>query len=91
VSLVSAEDIALVKSAEDMSDSNFELHMNMRHPGESGGLGSIDLSHVSPYVVHCWRMFHRTIHRLRQAGMNHEHAQYQGDNDEQPQDRAKAG
>jgi hypothetical protein len=92
VSLLSAEnDIALVKSAEDMDDNDFELHINMRHSGELGGLGDISLSHMSAYVVYCWRIFHRTIHRLRQSGMNHEHAPYRGGNGEQPTDRAKAG
>jgi hypothetical protein len=91
VILVSADNVALVKSVDDMDNNDFELHMNKRHSGELGGLGDISLTHMSAYVIYCWRIFHKTIHRLRQSGMNHEHAPYRGGNDEQSQDRAKVG
>lgn len=76
--LVSADKVAIVKHGDDMDDNDFELHMNKRHADSLGGLSDVSLAHASSYVVHCWRLFHKTLHRLRQPGINHEHAEYLG-------------
>lgn len=88
--MMSAEEVVTVKSADDMTDSDFERHMNMRHSESLGGLGTVEFSHTSTYVIHCWRMFHRTVHRIR-LDINHEHAEYLGGSDEQQENRTKAG
>jgi hypothetical protein len=90
VVMVSAEEVVTVKSADSMSDSDFERHMNMRHHDSLGNLGRVDFAHTTAYVIHCWRMFHKSIHRIR-VGINHEHAAYQGGGNEQQEDRTKAG
>lgn len=88
--MMSAEKVAVVKHSDDMDDNSFELHMNRRHSESLGGLSDVSFAHTSPYVMHCWRLFHRTLHRLRQPDINHEHAPYQGDRVEQP-GREQAG
>lgn len=88
--MVSAERVVVVKHGDDMDDNSFELHMNMRHAESLGGLSDVSFAHASGYVLHCWRIFHKTLHRLRQPDINHEHAPYLGDRLER-EDRSQAG
>lgn len=84
MSLMSAEKVVVVKHIDDMDDNSFELHMNNRHSDSLGGLSDISFAHATTYVVHCWRLFHKTLHRLRQGAITHEHAEYQGDSNGEP-------
>lgn len=78
-----------VRSADNMSLEDFEMHMNVRHKDSLGaGQEHLTLSSTTPYIVQCYRVFHRTLHRLRRD-IEHEHGQYRPERnaDEQQEDR----
>lgn len=77
-----------VRSADNMSLEDFEMHMNMRHSDSLGGMEHITLRPSQQYVNFCWRKFHSTIHRLR-ADIMHEHGPYKPERNlsEQPRYR----
>jgi hypothetical protein len=75
---MNTESVPLVRNADNMDDETFVMHMNSRHAGNLGGLEELNLDHASPYVVHCWRLFHNTIHRIFTPDPldDHEHGEY---------------
>jgi hypothetical protein len=64
------ETIVLVRSADDMNDETFALHMTLRHPDNLGGLRELA---VAPRVMPAWRAFHRRLHNLFPRSYQHEH------------------
>lgn len=60
----------LVRSAEDMDEHFFLMHLKKRHP-ESLIIAGFD-KFASEYVEHCYRQFHVQLHKLR-LDIPHEH------------------
>jgi hypothetical protein len=65
------KDNRFVQPAENMDADIFAKHMNFRHPESMAGW-TLDAARTSPYVMRCYRAFHRTLHRLR-PDLGHEH------------------
>jgi hypothetical protein len=66
----------VVPHPDDMTDDTFVKHFNRRHSDHLGGLAALDLDHLTPYVLGCYRSFHNQLHGiLRRAELDHEHAE----------------
>lgn len=63
----------VVVSDEEMSDTTFIHHMNVRHPDSLGGLDKI--WYINEYVTDCWRAFHYRLHKIY-FDLEHEHEGY---------------